>query len=65
MGKPMKIQYIAKRNFLKEFRMTRVEVKEVCTLVKEDFTTAGHKKCDVNLEQKMRLSINTLAFESF
>ena len=45
--------------------MTRVEVKEVCTLVKEDFTTAGHKKCDVNLEQKMRLSINTLAFESF
>jgi len=31
-------------NFLKEFRMTKNEIISLCSLVKEDLITAGHRK---------------------
>ena len=50
---------------MKEFRITRDEVKGLCTLLKEDLTTAGHRKCDISLEQKVLISFKSLVIGSF
>ena len=55
----------SEEKFLKEFRMTRDEVKGICMLVNEDLITAGHRKCDISLEQKAFINRITLASGSF
>ena len=45
--------------------MTRDEVEGICMLVNEDLITAGHRKCDISLEQKALNNLKTLVSGSF
>lgn len=51
--------------FLKEFRMTKDEVRYVCTLVEDELKCEGNRKTDLSLEQKVLICLKTLASGSF
>ena len=51
--------------FLGEFRMTKEEVKMLCGLLSEDLNSRGSRKCDLNVEQKVLISLKLLASGSF
>ena len=54
------VETSSEEKFLKEFAMTRDEVKGVCTLVNEDLISAGRRKCNISLEQKALINLKAL-----
>ena len=51
--------------FLREFRMVKTEVKDLCGLLKDDLVCRGARKCDLTVEQKVLISLITLGSGSF
>ena len=43
--------------FLREFRMSKAEVRDLCNLLRDDLKCKGHRKRDLTLEQKVLLSL--------
>ena len=53
------------REFLKEFRMTKEEIRWLCTLLSNDLNSSGNRECDLTTEEKVLISMKTLASGSF
>ena len=51
--------------FLREFRMVKTEVKDLCELLKDDLVCRGARKCDLTVVQKVLISLKTLGSGSF
>ena len=51
--------------FLKEFRMTKDEVHDLCELLSDDLKCQGKRGCDLSVEHKVLISLKTLASGSF
>ena len=52
-------------NFRTEFRMSKAEIIKICDIVKDEMYTKGCRKMDLSIEEKVLISIKTLASGSF
>ena len=52
-------------NFRIEFRMSKAEIINICDIVKDEMYTKGCRKMDLSIEEKVLISIKTLALGSF
>ena len=48
-----------------EFRMSKQEIKYVCSLVKDDMALLGSRSRDITLEEKVLICLKTLGSGSF
>lgn len=50
---------------IREFRMTKREIQDVCNLVRDDLQPVGNRSIDLTLEQKVLICLKTLKSGSF
>ena len=54
-----------KDNFQTAFRMNKAEIIKICDIVKDEMYTKGCRKMDLSIDEKVLISIKTLASGTF
>ena len=71
---PRRLSLRKERNFnvedwteevIKEFRMSKSEMKYICDLIKDSMQPVGYRSIDLSLEQKVLICLKTLGSGSF
>ena len=62
---PNPLQELSDEDFLKEYRMTKGEVNYLCNLLKDDLSPRGRRLIDLTVQEKVLISLKTLASGSF
>ena len=63
--RPSPLETYEDDDFIKEFRMTKEEVNDLCEVVRPYMYTRGNRKSDLTVEEKVLLSLKTLVSGSF